>query len=1548
MNRLSALLIVSLGVALPAAAAATDDVCWNRDTERMDFYTNQPSRGDNNFFSFTVSGTANVTMIYPNTLSMRQLPISLYELRTLSPPNAVGAIGTRGCSNTTLNNLDYFMPSNIDPPVAPSSCLGKYDPGTQYPEPDMAYAGGGGTADSFESGAGTTAACPSVTYNANKTDHNGGLAWEYALWPADATAGTSFGSSPNVGSIDGTCAAAVGASSGSDYQDCQQCVQNKGYWVNYNKSINDTTGAAFVAKGNWLNFFPPKWAILHLGYHRLVNGPLLNPLREGIGTQNGATGWYRLQKMLPQSCSGQGRPNQRLASVDGLAYNNSSNPLAEMLFNVAWTVSSQGGTPPASWGFFTSGSTHPASEAGPNSQSGKKAGFCPGCNAGFSVLFSDGRGLDGLQNCDSSQYLLGILDPSFPAYCKDGTSPYLVHDSKAACSLTAGVKYPGLGTEQDGDDYLAPSIVGGAQIISQSGGANYLSSSGVCPNDWLPNVASWMFATDLASNSNLAANDVPGTNLRLYTVGIGDNYFGELNTLSAAASAGHGLFLSASNFAALERNITKVFLDIISNATSFSVAAITTVQTRGTTFAFIPRFRPLGGSQWEGRLYRFRLYNEFAAGCGPAELTGGPDGGPVKDALNPNGNASCNDLYLQDADGGFVGEDDGGTFVLLDNSQAFDPDAGGWPAKSPKTSAVPIWEAAALLTTRENTVASGGSGATARVLLTVPLDAGIPAAPTTLISFNDYSGSGSATITDYLKLSGVNSDFCVGMSSTSRHVYATQTDCGVDLIKFIEGRDVLRQNTDGGTARPNILGDIFHSSPILVTPPAPTFLCETGIISQCVRTLYAEDTAGGFTKGSKTAYNTYFAGDAGTRQEIIMVGANDGMVHAFQAGTSTGDGGYDDGTGQEVWAFIPPDMLPKLQRYALSQSHSILMDGTPWVRDIWKDGSGATSADHQKQYDEFHTIAIIGEREGGRHYTAIDVTDTTGNPKFLWTWPPPGSPYDLSEGESWNDTTPNPPPIGPVLIADSPPSGTGITGGNSDGGVSSERWVVAISGGYDPNLVRGRAIYILDAYDGTLLYKFSRYDTTSSSDPRYNLGSVAAPVSLVDTNFDNFFDLAVVGDTDGQLFSIDMLNPGTLSGSPSLVSNWYGGMTFQQFKGGAMSQRQPFFTMAGARVFDDSKGGTRVYLGGGDRDQIKVRDTDTADGGTCTLDNLRGCIRNNCTVDVNQAIYQVGQTATGFEAMTGHWNYAPNGTALATNTFTYDGGVAGSAGSCSDYAQVNVQYQIDCNGTKLADPNDGGTILSNTVWCDFDGGNDGGEECIDTHGKDETLSVAFTNFSTIKNSEFYSVKIFDAPNYTNRPRMTNTTTQSTYNSNTLTQTNLTDVSTDAGISSSAAGWYLKQTNDLNEKTASAALLLGGCVAWNTEVPSVIFSGIGADGGTVCKGGTIPADTAYLYQANDDTGLIQCGLTGSNTQLATARFQQRSVTVTPQQPTPVVSLNAKTGQAGYSGVSLEPGGKIPLQISVGAASVQGDVSWLDVSRTLHNCRHPADGGTPVCN
>src|SRR5260370_33991845 len=156
------------------------------------------------------------------------------------------------------------------------------------------------------------------------------------------------------------------------------------------------------------------------------------------------------------------------------------------------------------------------------------------------------------------------------------------------------------------------------------------------------------------------------------------------------------------------------------------------------------------------------------------------------------------------------------------------------------------------------------------------------------------------------------------------------------------------------------------------------------------------------------------------------------------------------GTGREAWAFIPPDMMPKLQRYLINTRHDMLVDGTPMIRDIWVDGSGSTAADKQKQADEFHTIAIIGEREGGRHYSALDVTNPN-SPKYLWTFPPPGTAMSLEMGESCDDVAPSAPAIGPIAEADTNrPYFVNVTM------QASARWTFAFVGGSAPSSTRSR------------------------------------------------------------------------------------------------------------------------------------------------------------------------------------------------------------------------------------------------------------------------------------------------------------------------------------------------------------------------------------------------------------------------------------------------------------------------------------------------------------
>ncbi|TFH32963.1 MAG: hypothetical protein E4G97_01715, partial [Deltaproteobacteria bacterium] len=104
------------------------------------------------------------------------------------------------------------------------------------------------------------------------------------------------------------------------------------------------------------------------------------------------------------------------------------------------------------------------------------------------------------------------------------------------------------------------------------------------------------------------------------------------------------------------------------------------------------------------------------------------------------------------------------------------------------------------------------------------------------------------------------------------------------------------------TVRSLPLGDIFHSTPVVVGAPSRYFADVTGI-----------DARLGFV-------NAY-----AHRKRIIVAGANDGMLHAFNAGNwnaSATPPGYDAGTGDEEWAYIPGFLLPNLKNFTTSSIHN--------------------------------------------------------------------------------------------------------------------------------------------------------------------------------------------------------------------------------------------------------------------------------------------------------------------------------------------------------------------------------------------------------------------------------------------------------------------------------------------------------------------------------------------------------------------------------------------------------------------------------------------------
>ncbi|HEX8537132.1 MAG TPA: pilus assembly protein PilY, partial [Cystobacter sp.] len=250
---------------------------------------------------------------------------------------------------------------------------------------------------------------------------------------------------------------------------------------------------------------------------------------------------------------------------------------------------------------------------------------------------------------------------------------------------------------------------------------------------------------------------------------------------------------------------------------------------------------------------------------------------------------------------------------------------------------------------------------------------------------------------------------------------------------------------------------------------------------------------------------------------------------------------------QELWAFIPPDLLPKLGM--MINGHEYFVDGTPMVRDIWADGDGSQPG--VKEAEEFHTLAIIAERSGGQRFLALDVTDPLemlkpdGKP-FRWMFPNACDPEAATMGQSWANFAPKPPPIGPVRIAASNARGW------------DERWVTLLNGGYSADLSRGRGVYMVDAWTGQKLWAAEAKRGTSATGQDYKdevlhrmMPVVAAP-ALVDLgkaadirmDMDGFFDTLVVGDLGGQVWTFRFHTPGT-PGNGGLMSNWYGARSLE-------------------------------------------------------------------------------------------------------------------------------------------------------------------------------------------------------------------------------------------------------------------------------------------------------------------------------------------------------------------------------------------------------------------
>jgi type IV pilus assembly protein PilY1 len=259
-------------------------------------------------------------------------------------------------------------------------------------------------------------------------------------------------------------------------------------------------------------------------------------------------------------------------------------------------------------------------------------------------------------------------------------------------------------------------------------------------------------------------------------------------------------------------------------------------------------------------------------------------------------------------------------------------------------------------------------------------------------------------------------------------------------------------------------------------------------------------------------------------KKVIFVGANDGMLHAF-----------DDRTGEELWGFIPYELLGRLKELPQGNGLKYFVDGSP------------------KAYiTKSQKIIVFGLRRGGNNYYALDVTNPE-SPKFLWKIGPETTGFS-EIGQTWSD-----PQFGKIKY------GTGA------------KAVCIIGGGYDENQDRktpaaedkkGRAVYVVDLLTGVQIWRWD-----SKRDPNMK-HSIPSTIACADVNGDGYIDRLYVGDMGGKLWSFD------LKGSDP--NGWSGGrVVFNSNRGFAGSGKQKIFSKPDVTL---EKGGEMVLFGTGDRE----------------------------------------------------------------------------------------------------------------------------------------------------------------------------------------------------------------------------------------------------------------------------------------------------------------------------------------------------------------------------
>jgi len=347
---------------------------------------------------------------------------------------------------------------------------------------------------------------------------------------------------------------------------------------------------------------------------------------------------------------------------------------------------------------------------------------------------------------------------------------------------------------------------------------------------------------------------------------------------------------------------------------------------------------------------------------------------------------------------------------------------------------------------------------------------------------------------------------------------------GQERLEFLRGRafSTLR-------SRSSLLGDIINSNPVFVE--APSFAYPDSL-----------ETA---------PYSTFVSTNA-SRDPVMYVGANDGMLHAFDASKS-GTG------GTELLAYVPSPVYKNLSAltsnlYGAGIGHRAFVDASATAGDVFWGSS-------------WKTVLVGALGKGGQGIFALDITDPTS--------------FDESNASTlalWEFTDADDADLGftygqPAIVR-----------------MHNGKWAAIIGNGYNNTDNQGGTdthvsptgngvIYVIDIEDGSLIKKFDTGVGTADDPTGLARPNGVATVAPVDSDGDHIVDAVYAGDLFGNVWKIDV--------SDISDTNWdfafkTSGTTPQPFfvAKNASGTRLPITTRVEVGLHP-SHGGQMIYFGTG-------------------------------------------------------------------------------------------------------------------------------------------------------------------------------------------------------------------------------------------------------------------------------------------------------------------------------------------------------------------------------